>query len=132
MVAVITETLPPQPTVLPHQLVVPDDLMLPGIVGNIFATGVISLIILANQEQAEGSDWTGVTISQIDRLALQHYDQVKEGLRGGEMFADNPRVGVEAGVEILSSCNLIKILPESNRIALTRPLIESLKVFTRH
>ncbi len=122
-------TLPPPPMALPHELEVPDDLLLPGIVHSVFAAGVISLIILANQEQSEGSGWTSIPREKISELASQHCVLVTSGELGGEMFADNPEVGVQFGLEALTELGLIE--RHGYSIALTRPLIDSLKALLR-
>lgn len=125
----VVATLPPPPMVLPHEVEVPDDLLLPGIVHSVFAAGVISLIILANQEQSEGSGWTSIPRERINKLASHHCALVTSGELGGEMFADNPDVGVEFGVEALLELKLIE--RDGFSIALTGSLIDSLKAFHR-
>lgn len=129
MTTVTTVTaLPPPPLTLPHELEVPYDLLLPGVVSDIFAAGVVSLIILANQEQSEGSEWISIPRTKIKELADQHWDQVTKGQRGGEMFADNPLVGVSIGIKALTELGFIE---GHTSIKLTRPLIDSLRILLR-
>lgn len=129
MTTVTTVTaLPPPPMVLPHELEVPYDLLLPGVVSDIFAAGVVSLIILANQEQSEGSEWTSIPHEKINELARQHCTLVMDGEPGGEMFADNPLVGVSIGIEVLTELGFIE---GHASIKLTRPLIDILRILLR-
>jgi hypothetical protein len=117
---------------LPHELDVPDDLLLPGVIRDVFAAGVASLVILANQEQTEGSSWTSIPLSTINELAHQHRDLVEDGQPGGEMFTDNPHVGVEAGIDVLTELGFIEPrCGSSSPITLAKPLIDGLRVILR-